>query len=411
MTPELKGYLLVSLLKVIAVFTVLNVGVMLVIWGERRGSAFMQDRLGPNRVGPIGILQSVADGLKNFMKEETQPSGADRVIFYLAPAMSFVPALLAFAVIPFAAPLPVHFDFALPLLGRFVHAGAMPMVIADLPIGFLYILALGSLAVYGVVLAGWSSNSKYAFLGAIRASSQMISYEIPLVMSLIGIMILVGNVTLTDVVIAQQTSIWFGFALSLAFVTYLVSALAETNRLPFDLPETEAELITGYHTEYSSMKFSFFFIAEYSHIITQSALFATLFFGGWDIPFTSWDDYEAGITEPTLLKSLATLLTFSLKTIFFIWVFIHIRWTLPRFRFDQLMQLGWKFMLPLSLAYIMVTATVVWILDSAGVEFGLKYGLILTAVNVTLMVAVFRGVDANRLLMGTHQRRLRRFEG
>ncbi|MBI4420077.1 MAG: NADH-quinone oxidoreductase subunit H [Gemmatimonadetes bacterium] len=319
------------MIKILFVFTVVMVGVMLVIWAERRISAWMQDRLGPNRVGPEGLLQSVADGLKNLMKEETWPAAAERTLFLLAPAMAFTPALLTQAVIPFAAPMPVSFDFTLPILGRLVHQGPMAMVIADLPVGFLYILAFTSIGVYGIVLAGWSSGSKYSLLGGLRASAQMISYEIPMGMSLVAVMLVAGNVTLSDVIARQQQSLWFVFSLLLAFLMFLVTAFAETNRLPFDLPETESELITGYHTEYSSMKFSMFFIAEYANLMTASALLATLFFGGWDIPFTRWDQ-----GEPSVLKSLATLGAFSIKALAFVFVYIWVRWTLPRFRYDQL---------------------------------------------------------------------------
>lgn len=399
MTPELKGYLLVAVLKIIAVFTVYNVGVMLVIWAERRVSAFIQDRLGPNRVGPAGLFQSLADGVKNIMKEETIPAQADRLLFFAAPVMSFVPALLTYAVIPFAAPLPVSFDFTLPLVGRILHQGPIPMVVADLPIGFLFILAISSLGVYGVVLAGWSSGSKYALLGGIRSSAQMISYEIALGMSVITVLVVAGNVTLSQVIAVQQQSVWFVLALTVGFLLFIIAALAETNRLPFDLPEAEAELITGYHTEYSSMKFSMFFIAEYANVITMSALMSTLFFGGWDIPFTTWDE-----GAPTVLRSLATLLAFGAKTAFFVFTFIWIRWTLPRFRFDQLMELGWKIMLPVALAYIVVVATVVWVLDEAGVALGIPYGLALFGVNLVLAAVLLWGVDRGRLIAGARRR-------
>ncbi|MBI4503838.1 MAG: NADH-quinone oxidoreductase subunit NuoH, partial [Gemmatimonadetes bacterium] len=344
MTPELKGFILLSIIKLLLVFTVVMVGVMMVIWAERRISGFIQDRLGPNRVGPAGLLQSVADGLKNILKEETWPAKADRRLFLLAPVLSFTPALLLQAVIPFAAPLPVDFDFRLPLIGEVAWHGPVPMVVADLPIGFLYILALTSLGVYGIVLAGWSSGSKYALLGGLRSSAQMISYEIAMGMTLVSVMLVTGNVTLSRVIAAEQQSLWFVFPLLIGFVMFVVASLAETNRLPFDLPETESELITGYHTEYSSMKFSMFFIAEYSNLMTASAMMATIFFGGWDIPFTTWDQ-----RDPSVLKSLVTMLAFAAKTLVFIFVFIWVRWTLPRFRFDQLMALGWKVLLPLAL--------------------------------------------------------------
>jgi NADH-quinone oxidoreductase subunit H len=397
-TPELKGFLLAAALKIIAVFTVYMLGVMLVIWAERRVSAFIQDRLGPNRVGPLGLLQSVADGVKNIMKEETIPAQADRLLFFLAPVMSFVPALLTYAVIPFAAPLP-GFDFTLPVLGRFVHQGPVPMVIADLPIGLLFILAISSLGVYGIVLAGWSSGSKYALLGGIRSSAQMISYEIALGLSVVAVLVVAGNVSLSQVVAVQQQSVWFVLALTVGFLLFIIAALAETNRLPFDLPEAEAELITGYHTEYSSMKFSMFFIAEYANVITMSALMSTLFFGGWDLPFTTWDE-----GEPSVLRWLATLLAFSAKSAFFVFTFIWIRWTLPRFRFDQLMELGWKIMLPVALAYIVVVATTVWILDELGVALGIPYGLALFGVNLVLAAVLLWGVDRGRLIAGSRRR-------
>ncbi len=393
MTPELKGFLLLSIVKMLVVFTGIMVGVMLVIWLERRQSAFHQDRLGPNRVGPFGLLQSVADGIKNFVKEETFPTRADRVLFVLAPALTFTPALLLFAVIPFASSLPLSFDFTLPLIGRISHAGAVPMVIADLPVGILFILAISSIGVYGIVLAGWSSESKYAFLGGLRASAQMISYEIALGLSVISVLLMAGNVTLDELVRTQQTSTWFVLPLFLGFVLFVISALAETNRLPFDLPEAESELVTGYHTEYSSMKFSMFFIGEYAAIITMSALIATLFFGGWDIPFTTWDE-----GPPSVVKFVLTLGAFVTKTVFFISVYIWIRWSLPRFRFDQLMALGWKILLPLALGYIMILATAIWILERLDVALGIPYGLILFALNLPLAYVLFWIVDSGRLI-------------
>ena len=396
MTPELKGYILLSIIKLLAVYTVVMVGVMMVIWAERRVSAFIQDRLGPNRVGPAGLLQSVADGVKNILKEETWPAKADRTLFLLAPVLSFTPALLLQAVIPFASPLPLDFDFRLPLIGEISWHGPVPMVVADLPVGFLYILALTSLGVYGIVLAGWSSGSKYALLGGLRSSAQMISYEIAMGMTLVSVMLVTGNVTLSRVIAAEQQSLWFVFPLLIGFVMFVVASLAETNRLPFDLPETESELITGYHTEYSSMKFSMFFIAEYSNLMTASAMMATLFFGGWDIPFTTWDQ-----TEPSVLKTLVTMLAFVAKTLVFIFVFIWVRWTLPRFRFDQLMALGWKIMLPLALFYLMVIATATYVLERMGVGLGVTYGLILFGINVVIAIALFWGLDRGRQLSAT----------
>ena len=371
--------------KVFVVFNLIMVGVALLTLAERRICAWMQDRLGPNRVGPQGLLQPAADGLKNFLKEETYPALADRTLFSLAPLISFVPALLTFAVIPFAAPLPTPW-------------GVVPMVVADLPVGFLYILAISSLGVYGIVLAGWSSNNKYSLLGGLRASAQMISYEISLGMSTVAVLLLAGNVTLTQVIAQQQHGGWFVVSLTLAFLIFFISALAETNRLPFDLPEAEGELIAGYHTEYSAMKFSMFYIAEYSNMVTASALMATLFFGGWDIPFTSWD--QTG--EPSVWKTLATLAAFLAKTGFFLFTYIWIRWTLPRFRYDQLMALGWKVLLPLSLGYLAVIATAIWYLhEQLGWTYGTPFALALGAVNLVLVIALTWWLDRGRLVSGS----------
>ena len=378
-------FLVTSAIKVFVVFNLIMVGVALLTLAERRICAWMQDRLGPNRVGPQGLFQPAADGLKNFLKEETYPSQADKTLFTLAPLISFVPALLTFAVIPFAAPLPTPW-------------GVVPMVVADLPVGFLYILAISSLGVYGIVLAGWSSNNKYALLGGLRASAQMISYEIALGMSTVAVLLLAGNVTLSQVIAQQQQGAWFVISLTLAFLIFMISALAETNRLPFDLPEAEGELIAGYHTEYSSMKFSMFYIAEYSNMVTASALMATLFFGGWDIPFTAWD--QSG--EPSVLKTLATLATFLAKTGFFLFTYIWIRWTLPRFRYDQLMALGWKVLLPLSLGYLAVIATAIWYLhQQLGWSYGTPFALALGAVNLVLVVLVVWWLDRGRILSGS----------
>ena len=379
-------FLVSSIIKIVVVFTVIMVGVALLTLAERRICAWMQDRLGPNRVGPQGLLQPAADGLKNLLKEETLPAQADKVLFMLAPAMSFVPALLTFAVIPFATPLPTPW-------------GEVDMVVANLPVGFLYILAFGSLGVYGIVLAGWASNNKYSLLGGLRASAQMISYEIAMGMSTVAVLLLAGNVTLTDVIAKQSQSLftWNVFPLSLAFFVFIVAAFAETNRLPFDLPEAEGELIAGYHTEYSAMKFSMFYIAEYSNMVTASALMTTLFFGGWDIPFTTWDN-----TPPwSPLKTVLTLGVFSFKVLVFLFLYIWVRWTLPRFRYDQLMALGWKVMLPLALGYLTVIATAIWILHGLlGWDYDRRFGLALFGLNVLLALPLLFVLDRGRLLAG-----------
>ena len=396
MTPELKGFLLVSIVKMLVVFTFVLLGVMALTLMERKVSAWMQNRRGPNRVGWGGLLQPVADGLKNILKEETFPAQATRSIFVLAPAMSFIPALMLSAVIPFAAPLRMDFDFTLPFVGRFVHQGLMPMVVADLPVGFLFVLAISSLAVYGIMLAGWSSNSKYSLLGGLRATAQMISYEVAMGLSLIPILLLVGNVSFTSIIDAQQQAFWFIGPLFLSFFVFLIAGFAETNRLPFDMPEAESELIAGYHTEYSAMKFSMFFIAEYANIITISAMVATLFFGGWDVPFTDWD--ESG----SLLAMLAGFVMFFMKTFFWIFFVMWIRWTLPRFRYDQLMALGWKFLMPMALTYIMVIAIASYVIERVlgQTDPWIVWGG-LTVLNVVLAGIVFLLLDRGAVVSGT----------
>jgi NADH-quinone oxidoreductase subunit H len=283
------------------------------------------------------------------------------------------------------------------------------MIIADLPIGILFILAISSLGIYGIVIAGWSSNNKYSFLGGLRASAQMVSYEVGLGMSLIPVFMLAGNVTLTQIVWTQQRElgVWLVLPLTLAFVLFVIAAFAETNRLPFDVAEAESELVTGYHTEYSSMKFSMFFIAEYANMLTASALMATLFLGGWDIPFFRFDDMRTiapGVVEgaaPAWWKTLLTLGMFGVKTLFFIFVFMWVRWTVPRFRYDQIMHLGWKVMLPVALAYIVVVGSTILVLDATGVPFGVGYGLILTAVNLICLFAFLWLVDRDRVIGGS----------
>lgn len=399
MTPEFKGFLLLSVIKMLVVFTVILVGVAMLTLMERKVSAWMQNRRGPNRVGWAGLLQPAADGLKNILKEETFPAQANLGIFLLAPAIAFIPALLLSAVIPVASPLPVNFEFTLPLLGTFRHSGAMPMVVADLPIGFLFVLAISSLGIYGIALAGWSSNSKYALLGGLRSSAQMVSYEVALGLSLIPLLLLTGNVRFSAIIAAQQDGLWFVLPLFISFFLFLVSGFAELNRLPFDLPEAESELTAGYHTEYSAMKFSMFFIAEYANIVTISAMTATLFFGGWDLPFTRWDE------TPGVAQTLVTGLMFFLKTFFFIFFVMWIRWTLPRFRYDQLMSLGWKFMIPVALVYLVITTIAIWGLDhgigitSVRLKMGILFGL-----NAALAWLLFWVVDSGRIVSGSYRK-------
>lgn len=388
--------------KTLALFSVVMVVVAYTTLAERKISAWIQDRHGPNRVGPFGLFQPLADGIKNILKEETMPATANRFWFVFGPMLSIMPALVTMAVVPFAAPLPTPW-------------GVVDMVVADVPIGLLYILALSSLGVFGVVISGWASNNKYAFLGALRASAQMVSYEVALGLSLIAVFMLAGNVTLTEIVWQQQQlQWWFAFPLSLAFILFVISAFAETNRLPFDMPEAESELVTGYHTEYSAMKFSMFFIAEYSHMLTASALMATLFFGGWDLPGT-WDNafwYQGELIKgfdaagmaiaanPAWWKTLLTLAGFAAKCGAFLFLYIWVRWTLPRFRYDQVMTLGWKVMLPVSLAYVMVVSATILVLDVLEVRYGFFFGLALTAVSAICTIGFVFFLDRDRVISG-----------
>jgi NADH-quinone oxidoreductase subunit H len=394
--PEHFGaWLLATIIKILVLFTIYLVGVAMLTLAERKIAGWIQDRLGPNRVGPGGLLQPAADGLKNIMKEETYPAAAYKPLFIMAPAMSFIPALMTMAVIPFGAPW-------------YSRWGLIDMSIAPLPIGFLYILAISSLGVYGIVLAGWSSNNKYALLGGLRSSAQMVSYEIAMGMATIPVLLLSGNVSLSAIV-SQQTSgpwpfAWNFFGCTLSFFIFFVAAFAETNRLPFDLPEAESELIAGYHSEYSAMKFSMFFIAEYANMVTASALMATLFFGGWDIPFIHWDN-----DAHSLVASLVTALFFFVKILLFVFVFMWVRWTLPRFRYDQLMALGWKVLLPLALVYIVAMAGAIVGLDFAGyVRGSWQFGATLLVLNLLFVVVVFVILDRGRIVSPAYSRLDRR---
>ena len=303
------------------------------VWYERRVAAFIQDRPGPNRVGPFGLLQSPADILKLFMKEEVIPSQSDRFLFYLAPGLAVFSALATFAVIPYGGTLTIA-GKDVPLLG------------ADISIGVLYVFAMTSLSVYALVLAGWSSNNKFSLMGGIRSSAQLISYELAMTTAAGGVILSAGSFKLADIIAAQQGT-WLGFIPRwnvfpqiLGFLIFFIATFAETNRLPFDLPEAEAELVAGYHTEYSAMHFGSFFLAEYVNVIVSSALTATLYLGGWSLP---------GFHPHGVLGVLLSLLVFAAKTGFLVSVFVWVRWTLPRFRYDQLMALGWKVFLPLAL--------------------------------------------------------------
>jgi NADH-quinone oxidoreductase subunit H len=347
-----QQFVLFSAIKVVAAFAVLMFMVAYVVWVERRLCAFIQDRRGPNRAGPFGLLQPAADAIKAFLKEDFTPGHVRKVFFWLAPGIVMMPALINLAVIPFGSQL-----------------GAQPMVIADLNVGILYTFGFVSLGVYGTVLAGYAANSKYPFLGGIRATAQMISYEISMGLSVIPIFLVVGSLNLGDIVAAQSGTVgwlpawlplpnWLVFQSPmtfLAFVIFLGAAFAETNRTPFDLPEAEQELAGGYNVEYSSIKFALFFMGEYANMILASAMMVTLFFGGWTLPLFGLDQYAA-----TLAAGVAHVGIFLAKVAAFLVMFIWVRWMWPRFRYDQLMDLGWRRFLPLALANIVVTAAVLW---------------------------------------------------
>jgi NADH-quinone oxidoreductase subunit H len=317
-------YFLISLIKVLIVFTVALLIVAYMTLMERKVLGHMQVRFGPNRVGPLGLLQPVADGIKLFFKEDIIIPHANRVIYILAPAAIVVTALLSFAVIPFGDAITIR-------------GHSIDLVVADVNVGLLYLFAVSSLGVYGVAMGGWASNNKYSLLGSIRSSAEMISYELPLGLSIIGVLMIAGSLSLTKIVEAQSSA-WFILYQPLGFIIYLTSAVAECSRTPFDLVECENELVAGYQTEYSSMKFGMYYLAEYAHILVVSSLAVTLFLGGWQGPF------------------LPPVIWFLIKVFIFIFFFIWIRATFPRFRYDQLMKFGWKVLFPLSLANILITA-------------------------------------------------------
>jgi NADH-quinone oxidoreductase subunit H len=335
------------LIKISLVVGITQGAVAYLILVERKIAAFAQDRIGPNRVGPFGLIQPIVDGVKMFLKEDVTPSYVDKPIFVLAPFLSIVTAMIGFAVVPFGPVgpnAPALFD------------GPIQFQIAPgIDIGLLYIFAVGSLAVYGVILAGYASNNKYSFLGGLRSSAQMISYEIPMGLSILGMVLLVGSLDLNTIVEWQSRNVWGILAQPLGFFIFLICAFAETNRLPFDLPESEQELVGGFHTEYSSMKFGMFFLGEYLHVITVSFLVVILFFGGWDIPFVT-DASQTGWLF-ALIKISALIAKVLLMIVFVMWI----RWTLPRFRYDRLMELAWKRMIPLAIGNMVVTATILQI--------------------------------------------------
>ena len=359
---------LTSLLKILAiVFLVILPMVSYSVYAERRVSALIQDRLGPNRVGPAGLFQPIADAMKFILKEDFTPAHVNKFYYWLAPCLAMVPAIMTIAVVPFGSTL-----------------FGVPMVIADINVGVLYVFAIASLGVYGIVIAGWSSNSKYPFLGGVRASSQMISYELSLGLAVIPIFLLVGQLRLTNIVryqiehgwmivpfIGHWTNGWkwlLTIPMLISFVVFTIAIFAETNRLPFDLPEAEQELAGGYHTEYSSMKFALFFLGEYAAMITGSAIIVTLFLGGWHLPLPWWNHAEGFhwlLIDGSLggwrgvVGGLFNIFVFFAKVTVLLLFFIWVRWTLPRFRYDQLMRLGWVFFFEIALVNIFIAAIIV----------------------------------------------------
>ena len=368
--------IVIPIVKILIIAHMLIIGVMAMIWSERRVSGWIQDRLGPNRVGPQGLLQPIADGIKFLFKEDLIPNHVDKPLYVLAPAMLLVPAMITVAVVPFGS--------SIELFGETIN-----LQIADIDIGVLYILAITSLGVYGVVIGAWASNNKYSLLGGLRSSAQMISYELTLGLAIIGVLMLSESLSLRDIAIAQGEGVWNCFIHLPAFLAFTTAMYAETNRLPFDLAEAEQELVAGYHTEYSSMKFAMFFMAEYMNMIVGSAVTVTLFLGGWH--FFGLENIGG---EGSLLAGLISFAIFFVKTGIFLFVFIWVRWTLPRFRYDQLMNFGWKFLLPVALTSIVVTGTL-WIVTN-GSQLWIGIGNVVAAFIVISIVAGIFMVDNSK---------------
>jgi NADH-quinone oxidoreductase subunit H len=324
---------------VLLVATVPAIVGFVIVLAERRLMGFMQARLGPNRVGPKGLLQGVADLVKLVTKEDITPERAERAVFFLAPVLSVIPALTALAVIPFGPPVKI---------GKVL----VPLWVADVNIGLLFVLSITSISVYGLILGGWASNSKYSLLGGLRSAAQLVSYEVPMGLALVAVLLMTRSLSLVEIVKRQETiGLWFIFPGLLSFFLYFVSGVAETNRNPFDLPEAESELVSGFNTEYSGVKFAFFFLGEYAAMIIISCVAVTVFFGGWLPPFPNVEALSfLGIVPPAVW--------FLAKVSFFIFCYIWFRSTFPRYRFDQLMALGWKWMIPVALANIVLVAAV-----------------------------------------------------
>lgn len=371
----------VNFAKMVAIFLMMVQLVPLLVWVERRGSAYIQNRLGPNRVGPLGLTQLLADAVKFLTKEEFSPGRGYKFFFYGAPVVALVPAALAFGAIPLSAPIMVE---AFEMLGRTWGPYTFKFQSFDIGIGIVFVLAVSSLAAYSIMLAGYGSNNKYSMFGAVRATAQTISYELAMGLSIVGVILLFNTFSFSEIIHAQNTALnfhWFGEIVTVANVPnwgifyqplgallLLAAMFAETNRLPFDLPEAEGELVAGYHTEYGGIKMNMFYIGEYGHMLVASGLMVTFYLGGYTLyplitPETlaqAFSDFSP--TKASILAAVVMHLVFMTKVVLFLWLFIWVRWTLPRFRYDQLMDLGWKTMLPWALGNTIVTAVVIFIM-------------------------------------------------
>lgn len=339
-------WFLILIIKILVIFSAVLTVVAYLSYAERRIGGFIQDRLGPNRVGPFGLFQPIADGLKFMFKEDFAPAKADKFLHTLAPAIIMGTAIISLSVIPFGSYLEI---------GRW----KINLIISDVDGGILFLLAIGGLSLYGIILGGWASNNKYSLLGALRSASQLLSYETTMALAVLSTVLLFGTLSLYGITELQTSNPlkWGIVKAPLSFLLFLITGFAETNRVPFDLPEADSELVAGYHTEYSGMKFAMFFMAEYTYMIVVSSIIVCLFFGGWQVPFLS---HQYLITSlGSLAGFVLSVISFSIKTGFFLFFFIWVRWTLPRFRFDQLINLGWKILLPLAILNLLITGGVI----------------------------------------------------
>jgi NADH-quinone oxidoreductase subunit H len=373
--------ILVNGIKLVLIFLMMVQAVPILVWVERRGSAFIQNRFGPNRVGPLGLMQLLADAVKFLTKKEFVPGKAIRFLFYAAPVFALIPGAVAFLAIPLSVPLNIE---VFQMFGQQWGPYVFPIQGYEINVGIVFILGISSLAAYTILMAGWGSGNKFALMGALRASAQIISYELALGLSIVGVILLYGSLNLQEMIAIQQGPLsfsfmgnivttqylpnWGVFYQPIGFILFFSATFAEANRLPFDLAEGEAELVAGFHTEYGGFKMLMFFIGEYAHMMIASGLCTVFFFGGYAIPGITVDQvhsWAVGLTSSatmaSVLTSLVHFLAFNIKFGLFLWIFIWVRWTLPRFRYDQLMDLGWKTMLPWSLANAMITAIIIYV--------------------------------------------------